>query len=266
MLLRIRKRVTYANVAMTTALIFAMSGGAYAARKYLITSTKQISPKVLIQLEGKMGKAGANGVQGQPGPGGPQGQAGVNGKDGAPGVPGESVTAKPVPTKVATCAQQGGAEFKVGATTTFACNGQTGFTETLPKGKTLTGEWTILGNAPAANTGFETSASYGIPLAAAPTTHYVRVGATLPAGCTGSVTEPVASPGNLCVFAAREENTLQKLSIFFFPTICDLSTEVCFPGSPTAEGEGDRFGFGIEVLAAAEGRTWANGTWAVTAE
>jgi hypothetical protein len=36
---KIRKRLTYANVAMTLALVFAMTGGAYAAKHYLITST-----------------------------------------------------------------------------------------------------------------------------------------------------------------------------------------------------------------------------------
>jgi hypothetical protein len=43
----IKKRLSYANVAMTLALVFAMSGGAYAACHFTITSTKQISPKVL---------------------------------------------------------------------------------------------------------------------------------------------------------------------------------------------------------------------------
>lgn len=52
MLLRVRKRLTYANVAMTLALVFAMSGGAYAAKKYVISSTKQIKPSVLKQLQG----------------------------------------------------------------------------------------------------------------------------------------------------------------------------------------------------------------------
>ena len=37
----------------TLALIFAMSGGAYAASHYLITSTKQIKPSVLGHLKGK---------------------------------------------------------------------------------------------------------------------------------------------------------------------------------------------------------------------
>ena len=40
MLKAICKRMTYANVALTLALVFAMTGGAYAAKKYLITSTK----------------------------------------------------------------------------------------------------------------------------------------------------------------------------------------------------------------------------------
>lgn len=44
---RMRGRLTYANVVASLALVFAMSGGVYAASKYVITSTKQISPKVL---------------------------------------------------------------------------------------------------------------------------------------------------------------------------------------------------------------------------
>ena len=50
---KIRKRFSYTNVVLTIALVFAMSGGAYAAKKYLITSTSQISPKVLKSLQGK---------------------------------------------------------------------------------------------------------------------------------------------------------------------------------------------------------------------
>ena len=42
-----RFRPTPSAVIATIALVFAMSGGAYAAKKYLISSTKQISPSVL---------------------------------------------------------------------------------------------------------------------------------------------------------------------------------------------------------------------------
>ena len=50
-----RRRLSYANVTATLALVFAMSGGALAANHYLITSTKQINPKVLKKLTGKTG-------------------------------------------------------------------------------------------------------------------------------------------------------------------------------------------------------------------
>ncbi len=86
-----RKRITYANVAATLALVFAMSGGAFAAKHYLLSSTKQISPKVLRALKGKTGKTGATGLaglagkEGSPGKEGKEGKEGKQGKEGAPG-------------------------------------------------------------------------------------------------------------------------------------------------------------------------------------
>jgi hypothetical protein len=77
----VRKRITYANVAATLALVFAMSGGALAAKHYVITSTKQINPKVLRALKGKTGATGATGANGTPGP---QGKEGKEGKEGPP--------------------------------------------------------------------------------------------------------------------------------------------------------------------------------------
>jgi hypothetical protein len=46
----LRKHLSYANILATLALLFAMSGGALAAKHYLVTSTSQISPKVLRSL------------------------------------------------------------------------------------------------------------------------------------------------------------------------------------------------------------------------
>ncbi len=80
MLSAIGRRLTYANVVATLALVFSMSGAAVAANHYLITSTKQISPKVLKSLKGSNGRNGAAG---------PAGPAGTNGAAGAPGAPGE---------------------------------------------------------------------------------------------------------------------------------------------------------------------------------
>jgi hypothetical protein len=86
-----RKRLSYANVVATLALVFAMSGGALAANSYLINSTKQINPKVLKKLTGKPGKngaAGANGADGAAGANGPQGPKGAEGSEGAKGTDG----------------------------------------------------------------------------------------------------------------------------------------------------------------------------------
>lgn len=79
MLSSISRRITYANVAATLALVFSMSGGAIAATHYLITSKKQISPKVLKELKGDRGTTGATGATG---PAGPQGSAGSAGPAG----------------------------------------------------------------------------------------------------------------------------------------------------------------------------------------
>ena len=81
--------MTYANVVATLALLFAMSGGALAAKHYLITSSSQISPKVLRELK-KAGARGATGPAGAPGPAGPAGAAGAPGATGAQGEKGNA--------------------------------------------------------------------------------------------------------------------------------------------------------------------------------
>jgi hypothetical protein len=78
----IRRRMTYANVAATLALVFSMSGGAIAATHYLINSKKQINPKVLNQLKGNAGATG---------PVGPAGPTGASGATGATGPAGSAV-------------------------------------------------------------------------------------------------------------------------------------------------------------------------------
>ncbi len=80
-----RKRLTYANVAATLALMFSMTGGAIAANHYLINSTKQINPKVLKKLKGATGATGQTGPQGLQGPVGKEGAPGKTGNQGAAG-------------------------------------------------------------------------------------------------------------------------------------------------------------------------------------
>lgn len=76
----LRRHITFANVASLMALIFSMSGGALAARHYLIHSTNQISPKVLRKLKGAPGEIGEVGPQGPTGLTGPKGPSGGRGE------------------------------------------------------------------------------------------------------------------------------------------------------------------------------------------
>jgi Collagen triple helix repeat (20 copies) len=86
-----RRRLSYANVVATLALVFAMSGGALAASHYLINSTKQINPKVLKKLKGASGKNGLTGASGASGAPGAAGKEGAQGKEGAKGANGTAV-------------------------------------------------------------------------------------------------------------------------------------------------------------------------------
>lgn len=207
-----RRRITWGNVAMTFALVFAMGGGAYAAKKVIITSTKQISPKVLKSLRGKAGPIGPIGPQGPQGPAGANGKDGVPGANGKDGAPGESVTAAEVQVGEANCNELGGSKFTVGGKQTFACNGAPGkFPDALQPGNSETGHWagTGFGEAGFGNAGFGAAfaaASFALPLATSPTAHFIASGATPPAECPGSVSEPQAAPHNLCVFAEAEIN------------------------------------------------------------
>ncbi|HXD53437.1 MAG TPA: hypothetical protein VN618_01660 [Solirubrobacteraceae bacterium] len=72
----IRRHVSYANVVATLALVFAMSGSAIAAKHYLLSSTRQISPSLLKKLRGRTGKPGPRGTTGAQGPAGAKGETG----------------------------------------------------------------------------------------------------------------------------------------------------------------------------------------------
>ena len=78
--------------ALAAGAVLASAGIGYSASRFLITSTSQISPKVLSQLHGAQGKEGPPGfnlgipgVRGVEGTPGPQGPIGPNGLPGSPG-------------------------------------------------------------------------------------------------------------------------------------------------------------------------------------
>ncbi len=251
----IRKRFTYTNVAVTVALVFAMSGGAYAASKYVITSTKQISPKVLKTLQGKAGKAGANGAQGAPGVAGAQGSAGPQGPQGPAGAAGPN----------GTNGENGkeGEKGKEGSPWTAG--------GTLPSEKSEQGVWSVLYTATAAGQAGSADISFNIPLAEAPeatkTTNFIGLKegeneenenkTAIPSHCKGTVSNPIAQPGNLCVFARSLGNA--TLGGAF------LSQLFLNPQEGTFEAAGTN-GTVMDFAATAEGTVFADGDWAVTAK
>jgi Collagen triple helix repeat (20 copies) len=197
MLQAIRRRITPSTLIATLALVFAMTGGAYAASRFLITSTKQISPKVLKALRGANGKSGAAGPAGPAGAAGAQGPAGPAGAAGA-GTAGSAGAAGP--------AGPAGAPGKDGK------DGTTGFTEFLPSGESERGTWVAMGLPVDINPfvgALRTAISFNIPLEVAPAAHVIPAGTpelSDPPGCSGTVANPHAESGNLCIFVRFEEH------------------------------------------------------------
>ncbi len=295
MLRKTRKHFTYANVAMTVALVFAMTGGAYAASKYVITSTKQIKPGVLKQLQGKPGANGSQGAAGPAGPAGatgPQGPAGAvggagtKGENGAPGTNGKdgtagvSVTSKEFTGVKGEC-EDGGSVFTAAeGKVTQACNGKEGSPwvagGTLPSGRSEKGSWSAFGE-PALVKGvgvpfpaLMTALSFSIPMSSAPKVAVVSLGANgggAGSGCptTSSATNPEAEPGFLCIFVTALANANEPV----------VSNSVFSPeANPLNSGKGQAGKTGalllvvkeVEEGAFKEGPLSIYGTWAVTAE
>jgi hypothetical protein len=253
MLARIRKRLSYTNVALTLALVFAMTGGAYAAGRYVITSTKQIKPSVLKQLKGQAGAPGAQGPAGQNGAAGAKGDTGAEGKQGPEG--------------------KEGAEGKQGKEGKEGPEGPEGpegspwtASGTLPSGKTETGTWTLSSTSSGVA---RIAISFPIPLKAKANpvnepaleesqVHFVKEGTPASASCGANESSghgapvPTAAPGNLCIYETILLGAPAELS----------ELHVADPGSnlPGAGVAGAMFWFSV---AAGEAQGW--GTWAVTA-
>ncbi|HEV7943651.1 MAG TPA: hypothetical protein VGP17_12730 [Solirubrobacteraceae bacterium] len=242
MLSFIRRRLTVANGVLVITLVLAMSGGAYAASKILITSIKEISPKVVKQLKGERGPSGEKGAPGPEGKAGEKGTAGAEGKAGTTpsmkeftgksgscneggveftasagkdlacngvkgtnGKEGETPVIKEFTGKSGNC-NEGGVEFTTGAGKVLACNGRSAG-GTLEKGKTERGTFIMTMTAAEKKGHHEGLAqiTYPVPL----------VGSTLPtqievlgekdtsANCAKSGPEATAAEGVLCVYIAN---------------------------------------------------------------
>jgi hypothetical protein len=270
------------------ALVLAVVGGAWAAAGLSGKQKKEVT-KIAKKY------AGTNGTNGAPGTNGTNGAPGAKGDKGDKGDPGESVTASHLDPGEGGCAA-GGTELSSASGTEVLCNGDEGSPwtagGTLPAGQTLKGVWnTEASPGTESFKRFAASVSFLLPLQDAPAAHYININnkenyydgtagelkeREVPE-CTGNVEEPEAAPGNLCVYASREEGVLHEIPAFHkpLPSICGPGTEnpdaeeyevgfFCLASPRTS----DRFGFTILNLSSGSGfagNLEAGGTWAVTA-
>lgn len=220
MLQRFRDRFGTAGLIIAVvALIAALAGTAIAAGGLNPKQKKEVT-KIAKKYAGKPGAPGAPGPKGDKGDKGDAGAAGNNGNNGNNGKDGNSVVVTAEP-KGANC-ESGNGGIKVTvenvAGTKYVCDGETGFTETLPPGKTETGTWSAQGEESFSGGFLIKEISFPIPVVGAITPVFVGV---KPAdktkgegeGCPGPDAEgsPTADPGTLCVYLNSETGTFEVL-------------------------------------------------------
>jgi hypothetical protein len=213
------------------ALVAALTGGAYAASGALTSKQKKEVQKIAQTEAKKVAKAGP---QGPAGPKGDTGSQGAKGDNGAPGAKGDTGSQGVVGTP--------GAPGKEGSPWTAG--------GVLPTGQTLVGNWAYGLSGPEQSP-LTASVSFGIPLAAAPTVHYVATEGEEAAACPGSATAPKAAAGQLCVYQGVAVNNPGTFNAGFTEaTLANSGVTLFF--NPIQEGATFKPSF-------------MAGTWAVTA-
>lgn len=298
MLKAVGRHFNAATAISLVALVFAMSGGAYA-----LTDSGNgngngngghTSAQIAKKKKGKHGSAGARGPrgkqgpEGKQGPAGPAGPAGPEGKPGAagaPGTPGEKGAngTSGAPGKSVTLVNEaprscsyGGFTYEVegSGVENEICNGEEGqkgtpgspWTDkgTLPSGSTETGTWSVsVVNA----LGFA-AIGFPIPLETAPTPVYVTAktiesGAAATEGCPWQgVGAPTAEKGKLCVYDATSpfESNPGATFLHFYQPYYE------YWGEWEAAAEQDKAGPSGVLVAFQGAGDNAVGVWAVTAE
>ena len=121
---------------------------------------------------------------------------------------------------------------------------------TLPQGRMLRGTFHMGDTADAAGDLADSEISFGFNFSAPPTHHFIESGDPVPAGCSGSHSNPSASPGHLCVFemSAMNRATMDNFNIT----------------GPSGDGSTYSFGARLWVRSAGTGDFWSQGTWAAT--
>ncbi len=218
----IRKHLTPSTAIALLALIFALTGGAFATGSHgggsstKPTTSSRDGARAPGSLLATTAKAKAKTKTGPRGPAGPKGATGATGATGTTGAAGPVGATGPAGPQ--------GPQGAAGINGTDGTNGATGATGatgspwtaggTLPAGSTETGTWLALvrqsSEAEKDGTqnpivGAQADISFPIPLTEGPTPHYIETKEVeeekLPEGCKGTAVKPEAEPGNLCIFA-----------------------------------------------------------------
>jgi hypothetical protein len=216
MISRIRESLGPAGFALAVmALIAALAGGAYAASGALTAKQKKQVTEIAKKYAGKPGApgapgaAGGPGAQGAPGAAGKDGTNGKDGEDGADGTDGQNVQVGTATSGPSGECEFGGATVQVAGEPTTkkaVCNGEdgtTGFTETLPSEATETGTWWFQGNGASEQAA---PISFPIPLTAADAASIKKVTKAPDAECPGTLAQPKAEPGVLCLYPSGAGN------------------------------------------------------------
>jgi Collagen triple helix repeat (20 copies) len=253
----LKKHLTPSTVIAIVALVFALTGGAFAA-----TGGSSGSGKTVARVSSSTSVATA--AKNKPKPkAGARGPAGPAGKNGAPGATGATGATGPAgatgpggPQGVAGAAGAPGAKGENGAPGAPGKNGTTGFTETLPPKETETGTVVSPQNLTEGKVeNIHMPISFAIPLAAelsASQVEVVKVNATGATNCTGTPANPTAPSKFLCVYLTVE------------PEESDLGGPYSISKSG-APGEGASTAgafFRVQGLGKTEAVLY--GTWAVT--
>jgi hypothetical protein len=128
------------------------------------------------------------------------------------------------------------------------------FVNAVPPGSTLRGTWVVADTAAAAGEASESSVEFPFALASAPTVHFIGDATSPPAECPGSVSDPQAAAGHLCVYQSTVHVNVTGTAIFN-------------PLVDTASGaaKSSRFGFSMRTTSSGNGALRTTGSWAVTA-
>jgi hypothetical protein len=224
-------RQSPAMIVAMLALFVALTGTAVATTSAVITGKQiknnsitgaDVKNKSLTPRDFKGSVRGPRGLRGPAGPQGAQGPQGTQGAQGAQGAQGiQGIQGPPGP-------------FPDGD---------------VPSGKTLRGAYAVRGQDGSIEPAY-TSISFGFTLASAPTVHYINQGTAPPAQCPGTVTNPQAQAGHLCVYEEGGSN---------------LGTRGLFDPTTGTTGPASRYGAGVYANSSGAGSFSLWGTWAATA-